>query len=276
MVPAALVGRVVDELVEHLEPGDAIIDGGNSYYRDDVDRAKALLPKGIHFVDVGTSGGVFGLERGFCLMIGGENEVVERLEPIFASLAPGRRLGPAHGRQDGRPVAGRAGLPPLRPERRRALREDGAQRHRVRDHGRLRRGPERAPQGGRRQARRRRGERRDHAAARARVLPVRHPGSRRGRGLAPRVGRRLLAPRPDRARPLGVARARRLRRVRLRLGRGALDGARRRRGRRARARAVERALRALLLPRRGRSSPTSCSPPCARSSAATPSSSIHS
>ena len=89
MVPAALVGKVVDELVEHLEPGDAIIDGGNSYYRDDVDRAKALLPRGIHFVDVGTSGGVFGLERGFCLMIGGENEVVERLEPIFASLAPG-------------------------------------------------------------------------------------------------------------------------------------------------------------------------------------------
>jgi len=89
MVPAALVGKVVDELVEHLEPGDAIIDGGNSYYRDDVDRAKALLPRGIHFVDVGTSGGVHGLERGFCLMIGGENEVVERLEPIFASLAPG-------------------------------------------------------------------------------------------------------------------------------------------------------------------------------------------
>ena len=89
MVPAALVGKVIDELVEHLEPGDAIIDGGNSYYRDDVDRAKALLPRGIHFVDVGTSGGVFGLERGFCLMIGGENEVVERLEPIFASLAPG-------------------------------------------------------------------------------------------------------------------------------------------------------------------------------------------
>jgi 6-phosphogluconate dehydrogenase len=89
MVPAALVGKVVDELVEHLEPGDAIIDGGNSYYRDDVDRAKALLPRGIHFVDVGTSGGVHGLERGFCLMIGCENDVVERLEPIFASLAPG-------------------------------------------------------------------------------------------------------------------------------------------------------------------------------------------
>jgi 6-phosphogluconate dehydrogenase len=89
MVPAALVEQIVHELVEHLEPGDTIIDGGNSYYRDDVDRAKALLQKSLHLVDVGTSGGVHGLERGFCLMIGGEHEVVERLEPIFASLAPG-------------------------------------------------------------------------------------------------------------------------------------------------------------------------------------------
>jgi 6-phosphogluconate dehydrogenase len=89
MVPAALVGQIVDELLGHLQPGDAIVDGGNSYYRDDVDRAKSLLPHGIHFVDVGTSGGVHGLERGFCLMIGGESEVVDRLDPIFASLAPG-------------------------------------------------------------------------------------------------------------------------------------------------------------------------------------------
>jgi 6-phosphogluconate dehydrogenase len=89
MVPAGLVGRIVDELTQHLEQGDAIIDGGNSYYRDDVDRAEALAKKGVHFVDVGTSGGVFGLERGFCLMIGGDDEVVEQLEPIFASLAPG-------------------------------------------------------------------------------------------------------------------------------------------------------------------------------------------
>jgi 6-phosphogluconate dehydrogenase len=89
MVPAALVGRVVDELREHLEAGDAIIDGGNSYYRDDIDRAASLAPKGVHLVDVGTSGGVHGLERGFCLMIGGDDEPVQRLEPIFASLAPG-------------------------------------------------------------------------------------------------------------------------------------------------------------------------------------------
>jgi 6-phosphogluconate dehydrogenase len=89
MVPAGLVGKIVDELMQHLEKGDAIIDGGNSYYRDDVDRAEALAKQGVHFVDVGTSGGVFGLERGFCLMIGGDDEVVERLDPIFASLAPG-------------------------------------------------------------------------------------------------------------------------------------------------------------------------------------------
>ena len=76
MVPAAFVGDTVDELAERMEPDDIIIDGGNSYYRDDIHRAAALKERGIHFVDVGTSGGVFGLERGFCLMIGGEDEIV--------------------------------------------------------------------------------------------------------------------------------------------------------------------------------------------------------
>jgi 6-phosphogluconate dehydrogenase len=89
MVPAALVGRIVDELMEHLETGDTIVDGGNSYYRDDVDRAASLAKRGVHLVDVGTSGGIHGLERGFCLMIGGDGEPVQRLDPIFASLAPG-------------------------------------------------------------------------------------------------------------------------------------------------------------------------------------------
>jgi 6-phosphogluconate dehydrogenase len=103
MVPAALVEQIIGQLVEHLEPGDAIIDGGNSYYRDDIDRAKELLPKGIHFVDVGTSGGVFGLERGFCLMIGGENEVVDRLDPVFASLAPGVDAAPRTEGKTGEP-----------------------------------------------------------------------------------------------------------------------------------------------------------------------------
>ncbi|HZL07014.1 MAG TPA: decarboxylating 6-phosphogluconate dehydrogenase [Coriobacteriia bacterium] len=89
MVPAAVVGAVVDDLAARLEPGDIIIDGGNSHYRDDIDRADALAERGIRFVDVGTSGGVFGLERGFCLMIGGEPEIVAHLDPIFAALAPG-------------------------------------------------------------------------------------------------------------------------------------------------------------------------------------------
>src|SRR5207253_1123799 len=79
MVPAALTGATVDKLAGMLEPGDTIIDGGNSYYRDDIERARRLAERQIHYVDVGTSGGVFGLERGFCLMIGGEREPVERL-----------------------------------------------------------------------------------------------------------------------------------------------------------------------------------------------------
>jgi 6-phosphogluconate dehydrogenase len=89
MVPAAGTGKMVSDLAEKMEPGDIIIDGGNSYYRDDIDRAKALGGKGIHYVDVGTSGGVFGLERGFCLMIGGEADVVRHLDPVFATIAPG-------------------------------------------------------------------------------------------------------------------------------------------------------------------------------------------
>ncbi len=89
MVPAAVTGKTIEEVAACMDAGDIIIDGGNSYYRDDLVRAKALGPKGIHFVDCGTSGGVFGLDRGFCLMIGGEEQVVGHLEPIFRSIAPG-------------------------------------------------------------------------------------------------------------------------------------------------------------------------------------------
>jgi 6-phosphogluconate dehydrogenase len=109
MVPAGLVGRIVDELMQHLAEGDTIIDGGNSYYRDDVDRAAALEPKGVHFVDVGTSGGVHGLERGFCLMIGGKDEAVDRLDPIFASLAPGVDAAPRTEGKTGDPSAAEQG-----------------------------------------------------------------------------------------------------------------------------------------------------------------------
>ena len=89
MVPAAAVDATIGELLPLLTSGDILIDGGNSYYVDDIRRARELAPRGIHYVDVGTSGGVWGRERGYCLMIGGEPSVVKRLEPIFAQLAPG-------------------------------------------------------------------------------------------------------------------------------------------------------------------------------------------
>ena len=91
MVPAgAPTEATVQKLAQHLQPGDAIIDGGNSYFKDDVRRATELKGKGIHYIDVGTSGGVWGLERGYCMMIGGPNEAVQRLDPIFKTLAPGK------------------------------------------------------------------------------------------------------------------------------------------------------------------------------------------
>jgi 6-phosphogluconate dehydrogenase len=100
MVPAGdVTDRMIERLAAAMEPGDTIIDGGNSYYRDDIRHAEQLRAKGIHFVDIGTSGGVWGLERGFCLMIGGEDDVVERLRPIFETLAPGL---PATSRTPGR------------------------------------------------------------------------------------------------------------------------------------------------------------------------------
>ena len=90
MVPAAVVDQTIAELLPYLEAGDILIDGGNSYYIDDIKRAQDLAPKQIHYVDVGTSGGVWGLERGYCMMIGGEKEIVQHLDPIFSALAPGK------------------------------------------------------------------------------------------------------------------------------------------------------------------------------------------
>src|SRR5215467_9353613 len=89
MVPAAVVDETIGELSPLLERGDVIIDGGNSYYVDDIERAKGLRSLGLHYLDVGTSGGIWGLERGYCMMIGGDKEIVQRLDPIFAALAPG-------------------------------------------------------------------------------------------------------------------------------------------------------------------------------------------
>lgn len=100
MLPAAVVDHSLEELSGLLEPGDIVIDGGNSHYHDDIARAKRLAGKGLHYVDMGTSGGVWGLERGYCLMIGGETEVVQRLDPLFATLAPGRgNVAPSPGRE---------------------------------------------------------------------------------------------------------------------------------------------------------------------------------
>jgi 6-phosphogluconate dehydrogenase len=105
MIPAGITGRVVDQLAGLMEPGDIIIDGGNSNYREDIDRANTLREQGIHFVDVGTSGGVWGLERGYCLMIGGEDETVAHLDPLFRSIAPGVGDIPRTQGRDGDPAA---------------------------------------------------------------------------------------------------------------------------------------------------------------------------
>ncbi len=100
MVPAAVVDKSIADILPALEPDDILIDGGNSYYIDDIRRAKELMPRRIHYVDVGTSGGVWGLERGYCMMIGGEKPVVQRLDPIFATLAPGKGdIPPTAGRE---------------------------------------------------------------------------------------------------------------------------------------------------------------------------------
>jgi 6-phosphogluconate dehydrogenase len=94
MVPAAVVDPTLADLVPLLEPDDVVIDGGNSYYQDDIRRAAELKAKGIHYVDVGTSGGVWGSERGYCLMIGGDESVVRRIDPVFATLAPSIEAAP--------------------------------------------------------------------------------------------------------------------------------------------------------------------------------------
>ncbi|HEX4213475.1 MAG TPA: decarboxylating 6-phosphogluconate dehydrogenase [Candidatus Dormibacteraeota bacterium] len=109
MVPAAITGQTAEDLAKHFEPGDIIIDGGNSYYRDDIDRAKSLAEKGVHYVDCGTSGGVWGLDRGYCLMIGGEPEIVQHLDPVFKSIAPGIDTAPRTPSRSGEPSAAEQG-----------------------------------------------------------------------------------------------------------------------------------------------------------------------
>ncbi len=142
MVPhGAITEQAIRDLGERLGKGDAIIDGGNTYFKDDVRRAKELAGKGIAYLDVGTSGGVWGLERGYCLMIGAPDDQFARLEPIFKTLAPGKGtidVTPGIDKARARAGLGPGRLPALRTGRRRALRQDGAQRHRVRPDAGLR------------------------------------------------------------------------------------------------------------------------------------------
>ncbi len=122
-----------------MQAGDILIDGGNSYFKDDVRRAAKLKEKGIHYVDVGTSGGVWGLDRGYCMMIGGPKDIVQQLDPIFKTLAPGRGDIPRTPGREKLPGTAEEGYIHCWPIRRRTLREDGAQRNRIRPDAGLRR-----------------------------------------------------------------------------------------------------------------------------------------
>ena len=142
MLPAGRITEAtIDALAKLMEPGDVIIDGGNTFWQDDVRRGAALKAKGLHYLDVGTSGGVWGIDRGYCMMIGGDKAVVDRLDPIFATLAPGYRRHSAHARaarardprvEQGYIHAGPVGCRPFR--------QDGPQRHRIRSDAGLCRG----------------------------------------------------------------------------------------------------------------------------------------
>lgn len=109
MIPAGATGAVIEEVADLLEPGDIIIDGGNSRYHEDIKRAAALQPKGIHYMDIGTSGGVWGLERGYCLMIGGEAEQVAHIDPLLKSIAPGVNAAPRTPGRTGEPSTAEQG-----------------------------------------------------------------------------------------------------------------------------------------------------------------------
>jgi 6-phosphogluconate dehydrogenase len=217
MVPAGVAGQTVTELAERLEAGDVVIDGGNSYYRDDVRRAQTLAAKGIHYLDIGTSGGIYGLDRGFCLMIGGQAEVGRRLDPIFRTLAPGVAAASRTPGREGEPAPAEQGYLHCGPV--------GAGHfvkmvHNGIEYGLMAAYAEglnilREANAGARQPG---GQRRDGAAARPRVLPLR-PRHRRGRrGMAAGQRGRFLAARPDCPRPAPGSAGGRVQRRRVRLG----------------------------------------------------------
>ena len=222
MLPAAAVDPVLHTLVPLLEPGDIVIEGGNSYYHDDIRRAAELKAKQLHYVDVGVSGGVWGLERGYCHMIGGEDAIVQPPRPDFPLVGAWRGNGASHPRRHGRAVAGRIRLPALRPERRRPFCEDGAQRHRVRDDGRLRRGLQHHQKCRYRPAHPA-GGCRNHAAARTRPLQISDRCRTGRRDVAARQCGRFVVARPHRGRVAPGSRTGEFPRSRLGFRRRTLD-----------------------------------------------------
>ena len=251
MVPAAVVDETLTALVPLLAADDTIVDGGNSYYHDDVRRSKELKDKGIHYVDAGTSGGVFGLERGYCLMVGGDDTAVARLQPVLETLAPGAGTIER--------TEGRSG--PLSPSEQGWLHcgPSGAGHFVKMVHNGIEYGIMAAYAEGlnilaarRRRPAPARGRRRDDAAAAPRAVPVRARPQGDRRAVAARQRHLLVAARPHRPRPAGEPPARRLRGPRVGFGRGPLDLDRRHRRRGAGAHPDGRALRAVQLPRPGR------------------------
>ena len=250
MVPAAVVDKTIADLLPHLEAGDILIDGGNSYYMDDIRRAKELAPKRIHYVDVGTSGGVWGLERGYCMMIGGPDQAVQHLDPIFKTLAPG--VGdiprtPGREKIGGTAEQGYLHCGPTGAGHFVKMVHNGI------EYGVMAAYAEglavlRGANIGKRPARDRR---RDDAVARSGALPVRPQPARRRRGVAARQRDRLVAAGPDRGRPGQGPRALGIRGPSLGLRRGPLDDQGRHRRGRAGAGPHHGAVRALHLARRG-------------------------
>ena len=183
MVPAAVVDQSIAELLPLLEAGDILIDGGNSYYVDDIRRAKELATKGIHYVDVGTSGGVWGLERGYCMMIGGEAGSGSASRSHFRCAGARYRRHCAHaGTREARRNCG-ARLPALRWERGGPFRQNGPQRHRVRHHGGLRGRLQHSPSCQRREAKPA-SQRRNDTASPPRTLSIRFEPARHRRSVA--------------------------------------------------------------------------------------------
>ena len=250
MVPAAAVEQTIADLLPHLDAGDILIDGGNSYYVDDIRRAKELAAKRIHYVDVGTSGGVWGLERGYCMMIGGEDDVVKHLDPIFATLAPGAGdmpRTPGREKLDGTAEQGYLHCGP-----------NGAGHfvkmvHNGIEYGIMAAYAEglgilRGANVGKQTGCDRRG---DDAAARPRALPIRPQSARHRGGVAARQRDCVVVAGPDGGQPGERSRPLAVRRARFGFGRGPVDDQGGYRRGRAGAGSLRRALPALHLARRG-------------------------